>query len=153
MRMRTALPTTAAAVAAVGSLLALPSVAEAASNPYTPVGVCGSGYHVIDSRTLRHQNGSAGGTVYLLYNNSNGYNCAVTIKGVSVGTATKTGIDLLVMTGDKFTRHRNEGNFKYYAGPVRARAAGHCVQEIGYTFSTSSSTSYAATIPEGHCGS
>lgn len=154
MPVRAALAKTAAIVAAVGAACVLTPEAQAAANPYTPEGVCGSGYHVVDSRTLIHQNGSTGGKVYLLYNNSNGYNCAVTIKGVAVGTATDTGLDLLVFSsGDNFTHHENNGNFKYYAGPVRVSAAGKCVEVIGYTFSTTSNTSYAATIPKGHCGS
>jgi hypothetical protein len=154
MRARNAFIKATAVLAAVASTAVLAPQAQAASNPYTPVGVCGSGYHVIDSRTLTHLNGSAGGKVYLLYNNSNGYNCAVVIKGVAIGTATKTGVDLLLFSsGDNFTHHENNGTFKYYAGPVRLKAAGKCVEVIGYTFSTTSNTSYAATIPEGHCGS
>ena len=64
---------------------------------------------------MTHLNGSSGGKVYLLYNNSNGYNCAVTIKSVSVGAATDTGVKMIIGG----TRYEQEGAFRYYAGPIR----------------------------------
>ena len=58
------------------------------SNPYTPGEVCGSGYRVINSAPLTATDGTLRGTVYLLYNAGNGYNCTVALKATSVGTAT-----------------------------------------------------------------
>ncbi|MFF0575602.1 spore-associated protein A [Streptosporangium saharense] len=154
MRTRSVAARAAVVVSAASALLTLAQPAQAAANPYTPEGVCGSGYRVVDSRPLEHRTlSNTGGRVYLLYNSSNGYNCAVTIKGVAVGKQTGTEVTLLVRTsGDNSTRYSNGGDFKYYAGPVRARAAGKCVEVFGHTFSTTSSNSYYAIIPWGHCG-
>ncbi|MER5625748.1 N-acetylmuramoyl-L-alanine amidase [Streptosporangium sp. NPDC002544] len=107
-------------------------------NPHTPQSVCGSGYDVIDSAAL----GSAG-TVYLLYNGSNGYNCVTTIKSSSIGTATATSAYLEVQGS---TRVTDSGNFAYYAGPIRASGAGKCVKWGG----KAGSTGYDS--PFEHCG-
>ncbi|WP_326823367.1 M23 family metallopeptidase [Streptosporangium sp. NBC_01756] len=109
------------------------------SNPYTPQEVCGSGYDVIDSAAL----GTAG-TVYLLYNNSNGYNCVTTIKKTSLGAATAVSAYLEVQGK---TRVTDSGNFSYYAGPVRAAAADKCVKWGGKAGSS------AYDSPFEHCGS
>ncbi|GLW98453.1 M23 family metallopeptidase [Microtetraspora sp. NBRC 16547] len=108
------------------------------TNPYTPEQVCGSGYSVIDSAAL----GSAG-TVYLLYNTSNGYNCVTTLKKTSLGTATATSAYLEVQGKSRIT---DSGNFGYYAGPVRASAAGTCVKWGG----SAGGNSYNS--PFEHCG-
>jgi hypothetical protein len=67
---------------------------------------------------------------------------------VPVGTSTKSGVPVII--GSK--RYEQNGGFKYYAGPIRGDGAGKCVWTNGYTFRSGGSTSYAATIPEGHCG-
>lgn len=108
------------------------------TNPYTPQEVCGSGYDVIDSAAL----GSAG-TVYLLYDNSTGYNCVTTIRSTSIGTASATGAYLEVQGA---TRVTDSGNFAYYAGPIRASGAGKCVKWGG----KAGSTGYDS--PFEHCG-
>ncbi|WP_188195325.1 M23 family metallopeptidase [Nonomuraea sp. SYSU D8015] len=90
------------------------------TNPHTPEKVCGSGYKVIDSAAL----GSAG-TAYLLFNSANGQNCVTTIKKTSLGTASATSAYLEVKGKPRVT---DSGNFTYYAGPVRAAAAGKCVK-------------------------
>ncbi|MEV4751518.1 N-acetylmuramoyl-L-alanine amidase [Streptosporangium sp. NPDC049248] len=107
-------------------------------NPHTPQSVCGSGYDVIDSAAL----GSAG-TVYLLYNNSTGYNCVTTIKSTSIGTASATSAYLEVQGA---TRVTDSGDFAYYAGPIRASGAGKCVKWGG----KAGSTGYDS--PFEHCG-
>ncbi|MFC3995254.1 M23 family metallopeptidase [Nocardiopsis sediminis] len=107
-------------------------------NPYTPTAVCGSGYSVIDSQAL----GSAG-TAYLLYNASNSYNCAVTIKASSVGTASATSAFLEVQGEARVT---DSGSFAYYAGPVRRAAPSTCVSWGG------SVGSQSYTSPFEHCG-
>ncbi|MEU6797592.1 M23 family metallopeptidase [Nonomuraea wenchangensis] len=108
------------------------------TNPHTPEEVCGSGYSVIDSAAL----GTAG-TAYLLYNSGNGYNCVATLKKTSLGTATATSAYLEVQGKARVT---DSGNFAYYAGPVRAAAAGKCVKWGG----KAGSSSYDS--PFEHCG-
>ncbi|MGW5264891.1 N-acetylmuramoyl-L-alanine amidase [Microbispora sp. NPDC004025] len=107
-------------------------------NPYTPEQVCGAGYSVIDSAAL----GTAG-TVYLLYNSGNGYNCVVTLKKTSLGTATATSAYLEVQGR---TRVTDSGTYGYYAGPVRAAAADKCVKWGG----KAGSSGYDS--PFEHCG-
>ncbi|MBA9001834.1 MULTISPECIES: hypothetical protein [Thermomonospora] len=151
MRAGKALTGAITAVATAGAVLALTPAAQAAANPYTPTGVCGSGYYVVDSATLRNSAGNAGGTLYLLYNGSNGYNCVVTIKGVAVGDWTATYASLRVYDGNAF-RMQEDGPklYEYYAGPVKMYAAGKCVGASGHTWG--GGTQYSATIPKGHCG-
>ncbi len=107
------------------------------SNPYTPGEVCGSGYSVID------QAGLTGGTVYLMYNSGNGYNCVVTLKSTNLGTATAVSAFLEPQGG---TRTTDSGSYGYYAGPVRKSAPGTCVRWGGSV----GSSSY--TSPFEHCG-
>lgn len=122
-----------AAVVVAGSALALsPSPAQAA---YTPEGVCGSGYYVQRSAPL------PGARVYQLYNGSS--NCVVTIKTSSVGTATRTSAALQVEGRDWST---DVGDYRYYAGPVKASAAGLCVRYFGFH----GGQNY--TSPWGNCG-
>ncbi|WP_406105213.1 protein kinase domain-containing protein [Micromonospora globbae] len=98
-------------------------------NPYTATQVCGSGYQVIDQATLS-SGGRRTGRVYLLYNAGNGYNCVVTLKDTAVGTATAASAFLEVKGQSRKT---DSGSFDYYAGPVRASAAGTCVRWGGST--------------------
>jgi murein DD-endopeptidase MepM/ murein hydrolase activator NlpD len=106
-------------------------------NPYTPGEVCGSGYSVIDSKAV------TGGTVYLLYNSGNKYNCVTTLKSTSLGTASPVSAHLQVQGGTKAT---DSGSFAYYAGPVSRSAGAKCVQWGGSV----GSSSY--TSPYEHCG-
>ncbi|WP_283135129.1 M23 family metallopeptidase [Rhizohabitans arisaemae] len=90
------------------------------ANPHTPQSVCGNGYRVVDSAAL-----GAGGTVYLMYNSANRNNCVTTIKKNSLGKATAVGAYLEVKGKPRVT---DNGNFTYFAGPVRAAAPGKCVK-------------------------
>ncbi|MCF6475689.1 M23 family metallopeptidase [Nonomuraea sp. MG754425] len=108
------------------------------TNPHTATSVCGTGYKVIDSAAL----GTAG-TAYLLYNSANGNNCVATIKKTSLGTATATSAYLEVQGK---TRVTDSGSFAYYAGPVRAAAAGKCVKWGGKAGSS------VYDSPFEHCG-
>ncbi|TYB64941.1 N-acetylmuramoyl-L-alanine amidase [Nonomuraea sp. PA05] len=108
------------------------------TNPHTAESVCGSGYKVIDSAAL----GTAG-TVHLLYNSANGNNCVATIKKTSIGTASATSAYLEVQGK---TRVTDSGNFAYYAGPIRAAAAGKCVKWGGKAGSS------VYDSPFEHCG-
>ncbi|WP_106396424.1 acetyltransferase [Actinocorallia populi] len=107
--------TLAAAVAGT----ATPAVAAT-----SPAAVCGSGYGIIDSQTLK------GSVVYLLYSGSAGRNCVVTVKTTSVGTPTRTGTYLQVQNKSPLT---DVDDYSYYAGPTRASAAGQCVKWGGGT--------------------
>ncbi|GAA2212168.1 hypothetical protein GCM10009850_076300 [Nonomuraea monospora] len=108
------------------------------TNPHTAESVCGSGYKAIDSAAL----GTAG-TVYLLYNSANGNNCVATIKKTSIGTASATSAYLEV---EGKTRVTDSGSFAYYAGPIRAAAAGKCVKWGGKAGSS------VYDSPFEHCG-
>ncbi len=98
---------------------------------------CGSGYGVIDSEPL----GTAG-TVYLSYNASNGQNCVATMKSTSTGTATATSAYLEVQGSP---RNTDSGSYSWFAGPVRASAAGKCVRWGGSAGGT------AYNSPSEHC--
>src|SRR5262245_20235409 len=120
------------------ALLAVPSIASAAKNPYTAAGVCGAGYHVIDRHRMFATDPSNGrqillATVVLTYNPASGKNCAVTMKRYRVGLAAPTFGDFIDVTlaarplGPE-TVDGNSGEFKYFAGPVYVPARHHCVQ-------------------------
>ncbi|MEU1685003.1 protein kinase [Micromonospora sp. NPDC005707] len=110
-------------------------------NPYTAAQACGSGYQVIDSATLT-AGGVRKGRVYLLYSTASSANCVVTLKDTDVGRAT-TVTAYLEVKGK--ARHTESGAYQYYAGPVRATAAGVCVKWGG----SAGGASYAS--PFEHC--
>lgn len=101
----------------------------------SPQSICGSGYYV------QRQHALPGAVAYQLYNGAS--NCAVTIKTASVGTPTKTTAGLQVQGRDW---SYDTGDYAYYAGPVKASAAGKCVRYFGFH----GGTSY--TSPFGNCG-
>jgi hypothetical protein len=107
------------------------------SNPYSAGEVCGSGYGVVDHHAL------TGATVYLLYNDSNGDNCVVTLAD-DVAGAVSMNATLAVQGGASTS---NPGSFTSYAGPVYESAPNSCVK-WGGTYKTSTWTS-----EYGHCGS
>ncbi|MEV5767879.1 hypothetical protein AB0L34_25360, partial [Micromonospora sp. NPDC052213] len=111
-------------------------------NPYTPVEACGSGYKVIDSASLT-ASGVRKGRVYLLYHAGTGTNCVVTMKESAVGTPTSASAWLEVQGRARST---DSGSFSYYAGPVRAKAAGVCVRWGGSTGGASYGSGFE------HCG-
>jgi murein DD-endopeptidase MepM/ murein hydrolase activator NlpD len=104
------------------------------STSYDPAGVCGSGYHVIDTARL----GAAGATD-LLWNGGN--NCVVTLKFANVGTATATSAYL---EPQGVARKTDSGSYGYYAGPVTA-AAPTCIRWGGSTGGVSYNS------PSEHC--
>lgn len=108
------------------------------SNPYTPGEVCGSGYSQINTHAL-----GTVGRIYLMYNASNGYNCVVTLKYTSVGTASAVSASLQVEGG---TVTRDSGSFAYYAGPVRRSAPNTCVKWGGSVGTTTWTSDWS------HCG-
>lgn len=112
---------------------------QAARPPDSAERVCGGGYKQVDRASL----GSAG-AVHLLYNAATGYNCVVTIKATAIGRPTRVGAYLQVAGQPKPTV--DSGSFKYYAGPVRAPAAGKCVKWGGWHGGA------RRAMPYGHCG-
>ena len=125
---------------AVG-LLAVPSIATAAKNPYTAAGVCGAGYHVVDRHRMYATDPSNGrqillATVVLTYNSATGKNCAVTMKRWRVGQAAPVYGDFLSVALaarplGPTTVDGDSGEFKYFAGPVYVPARHRCVQFSG----------------------
>ncbi|MBQ1015479.1 hypothetical protein KBX53_32040, partial [Micromonospora sp. M51] len=99
-------------------------------NPYTAAQACGSGYQVIDSATLTGGDGQRKGRVFLLYHAGTGTNCVVTLKDTAVGAKSAASAYLEVQGRARST---DSGSFDYYAGPVRASAAGTCVKWGGST--------------------
>ncbi|MGW3794699.1 hypothetical protein ACWD8I_26520, partial [Micromonospora arida] len=99
-------------------------------NPYTAAQACGSGYQVIDSATLTGGDGQRKGRVFLLYHGGTGTNCVVTLKDSAVGAKSAASAYLEVQGRARST---DSGSFDYYAGPVRATAAGTCVKWGGST--------------------
>lgn len=110
----------------------------AGGNPYTPGEVCGSGYSQIDTHAL-----GTVGRIYLMYNNSNGYNCVVTLKYTSVGTPSAVSATLQAEGGTVGT---DSGSFAYYAGPVKKSAPNTCVKWGGSVGSTTWTSGWS------HCG-
>ncbi|MEV1158325.1 protein kinase [Micromonospora chokoriensis] len=99
-------------------------------NPYTAAQACGSGYQVIDSATLTGTDGQRKGRVFLTYHSGTGTNCVVTLKDTAVGTKSAASAYLEVQGRARST---DSGSFDYYAGPVKASAAGMCVKWGGAT--------------------
>ncbi|MEV6029655.1 protein kinase [Nonomuraea sp. NPDC052116] len=89
-------------------------------NPYKATSVCGSGYKVIDSRSIAGGNA----TVYLLYNSAAGKNCVVTMSRMLFPEKAQMNAILQVKGGSSAS---NPGNFTAYAGPIRLPGKQKCV--------------------------
>jgi hypothetical protein len=122
MAMRTLLVLLAAAMSA----LVLTASTAVASNPYTPTGVCGAGFGVIDHHRITGPKGGWLGTVYLLYNSRTGRNCSTLIKHRAVGKATFAEASIAA-PGGRGGYKADNGEFRYYAGPVYVAARHRCV--------------------------
>lgn len=125
--------TTAPGSTPTGSASSRPTPTGSAAgrpNPYTAAQACGSGYQVIDSATLTGGDGHRRGRVFLMYHSGTGNNCVVTLKDTAVGTKSAASAYLEVQGRARST---DKGSFDYYAGPVRASAAGTCVKWGGAT--------------------
>jgi hypothetical protein len=152
MEMRSRLCSIGLAVGLAGAM-GLVSATPAAAAASTPEAACGSGYKVLESRTVGFDKSTnkPAGRVSLLYNASNGYNCVVTmhINGyVGFGSLAEAGI--LVEGG---SWKRDKGEYSYYAGPVYAQAANKCVKYTGgieYVDNGIFWDSYTSGF--GHCG-
>ncbi|THV43582.1 M23 family metallopeptidase [Glycomyces buryatensis] len=130
-------PTVDGVTVPLGTKKAVKSTNACGGNPYTATEVCGSGYSVINSHAV------TGGFIYLTYNASNGYNCVVTLKSTSLGTASAVSASLQVEGGTVTT---DSGNFAYYAGPIRKSAGSTCVKWGGSVGSSSWTSAWS------HCG-
>lgn len=128
---------TAGIAAALASTVAFAAPASAATNPYTPTGVCGSSYHEIDHHAI------SGATVYLMYNGS--WNCVVTIKTADVGTKTDIAAMLETQTNPPGS-YDDQGKYAYYASGA-GPAKGHCVKWGGMSRDDIWETGWE------HCGS
>jgi hypothetical protein len=126
-RLRTAVLLTVALV--LGSLtLAAPASAAAPVAPYN--NACGSGYSVVN-----HANIGSKGTVFLTYNGSNGYNCAVTVRA-DPGTRLQMAVGLKRSSDSPSQAVQAEGSYTTYVGPVYRHAPSHCVDWFGYISGT-----------------
>lgn len=108
-----------AAMAVAGLFATAAPSSAAATAAVSPTSVCGSGYSVIDSHRIDNF------VWYLLYNNSNGYNCATLIRDAS-GKASLMSVFLQRQSDGKTVR--DTGDYTTYAGPVYLHAAGSCVK-------------------------
>lgn len=96
----------------------------AAVNPYTPQGLCGMGYNIVDQDPIRNAGtGERLGTVYLLHNPLVGYGCTVTLKSAYVGMLTRTRV-YLDPESTSFTV--DDGSRLYAAGPAYGYVGGGC---------------------------
>ncbi|TDQ52190.1 spore-associated protein A [Actinorugispora endophytica] len=107
-----------AGAAAAGSLAVAAPASAAAYN-----GACGEGYAVVNSAAIGSK-----GTVFLTYNSSNGYNCAVTVRNSS-GSAVRMGVWLA--TSPSGAWKSDVGNYTTYAGPVYVYGADSCMDWVG----------------------
>ncbi|WP_370012648.1 spore-associated protein A [Nocardiopsis sp. LDBS0036] len=117
----------ACGIAAAG-LMATAAPASAAS--YN--GACGSDYGVVNQIEFPDNRG----TTFLTYNNSNGYNCVVTVR-TNPGAAAP--MEAFIRVNGTSSWKRDSGDYTTYAGPVYLSAARQCV-DWGGTIGTITKT-------------
>jgi hypothetical protein len=144
-------------VTAVVSLSETPALAV--TNPYTPEQACHDDLHrggtwsrVSDgTRAITTPSGARWGTVYLMYNAANGFNCVATIKSQYVGTSTLTGAFIWVDGNG----HQGDGHsdFYQYYETFAIYARGSCVQYWGEIYNPSLTVSaIGGRFTWGNCG-
>jgi sialidase-1 len=111
-------------IGAATAVAAMSAAPAQAANPYTPAGVCGGGFHVIDRHNVTGPRGGVLGTAYLLWDGGSKRNCAVMLKRRAVGTPTWAEVSL-AKEGGRYKA--DDGFYSYYAGPLYVRAPGKCV--------------------------
>jgi hypothetical protein len=134
-----------AALVACASLYAA-APAAAAPNPYTPKEVCGSAFDVIAKRAIRDAGVHLADT-YLMYHA--GRNCVVTIKRAYIGRESWT--EAWLWRRNYGNLAENQGNFEYFAGPVKRWANNRCVAFGGYASAPSNSPRGSVTTRFGWC--
>jgi hypothetical protein len=122
--------TTKGALAALGTVTTLAgsvALSAPAHAAYTPIGVCGGGdYHVIDTSDYAFDS-TVSARTYLLWSSNLGENCVVTFKlGSAVGNS--TGISAKLQVSGQAWKVDGPKAYDYYAGPVKAKAAGKCIR-------------------------
>ncbi|MGN9783303.1 spore-associated protein A [Nonomuraea sp. ZG12] len=107
-----------AVVALTGSVAASSPAYAASYN-----GSCGAGYSVVNSAAV-----GTLGTVFLTYNSSNGYNCAVIIRHKKVSSANADWMRVQLNNQAAFDGTvEDSGVYTSYAGPVYKYGKGHCM--------------------------
>jgi hypothetical protein len=130
--------------AAVLAMAGAATVAGTTSASAAPAGGWGcTGNEVSDSPyAVRTPSGAVFSYVHLYWNGSTGKNCAVNVKtGSLYGIATNTGLVITECVEDTPGGNCNplgkddpqNGNFRYYAGPVSVSGVGHCVVVQAWT--------------------
>ncbi|MBB6170440.1 hypothetical protein HNR23_000500 [Nocardiopsis mwathae] len=132
----------AGAVACAGlafAPLTAPAAAASTTNPYTASGVCGSGFTEINKRSGK------GYVTHLMYSGRTGENCVVTLKTTKVGTPSYV-YAALARQQPFDAVEDGRSTYRYYAGPVKLKAAGTCVRWGGGTHDDNFWTGWQ------HCG-
>ncbi|MEV6205784.1 spore-associated protein A [Kitasatospora sp. NPDC051914] len=127
-KVRRAAVGSAVLAAAAATVVTAPGPAYAAG--YN--GACGAGYRVIDSLPLDAT--EDGGTVYLTYNRTNGYNCVVTVRNTP---GDPIWMSASIKPSGTEDYHSEQNLFTTYAGPVYLHAPGRCIDwdgSIGYAY-------------------
>ncbi|MCP3012757.1 spore-associated protein A [Nocardiopsis dassonvillei] len=123
----------AATLAAAGGIAAAGLAATAVpASAASYNGACGSGYGVVNKVEFPDNRG----TTFLTYNNSNGYNCVVTVRTNPGGAAP---MEAFIRVNGTSSWKRDSGDYTTYAGPVYLSAAGRCV-DWGGTIGTITKT-------------
>jgi len=95
------------------------SPAQAAAQA-SPISLCGSSYHVIDTHVVS----GYGATVYLLFDGTR--NCVVTLKTSNLDKKTVT---MALVQHPDHPSHEDSGYYYEYAGPVYSEpSAGKCIR-------------------------
>jgi hypothetical protein len=112
----------AIAASAIAASVANAGPAQAATNPYTAAGVCGSSYHELEHHSI------SGAVIYLMWNGAD--NCVATIKTSNIGKKTETEAILEVQSPRGF--YADDDSYAYYA-VIAEHAAGSCIKWGGMT--------------------
>lgn len=130
----------AASLVGLTAALAVAAPASAATNPYTPQGVCGAGFTFVREAPVVTQHTGAvheqRGLIVLMHSRAKREFCAVNFKlaGSRVGVPTWT---TLSMTGSGGRGPRpDRGNYRYYAGPLRMKGARHALVSVSGTIAS-----------------
>jgi serine/threonine protein kinase len=119
--------------------------ASAAARAYTPVEICSAGgnrYRVVASKKLKTSRGVLQGVVYLLYSDTDGSHCAVTMKEKGLGRSTEASV--AVHVEGELGLVNNDGGGSYAV--MLSGRDGACVRWTGWI----GDLSYVSESP--HCG-